>query len=208
MKPSHHRIVPNWLLLICAIVLVSALGYLTWWTCNQKDETATTIPVTSTNVNSNSNTNSAATAGWKTYTNDTYGFSFKYPEDDVANGDKSDSDSNVIIRTSDEYWLYTITVAPNTANQTLAQVAKQNFDKLSASITSYMTSEAGTTPTFAQSDLNIGGTPAKKMITTNKTGYSPSAEVVLIKNSNIITISPRAESDDFDTILSTFTFTK
>jgi hypothetical protein len=45
------------------------------------------------------------------------------------------------------------------------------------------------------------------MVTTTKTGYSPSAEVVIVKNNNIITISPRADSDEFNTILSTFQFT-
>jgi len=91
MKPSHHRIIPNWLLLICAIVLIIALGYLVWFYCVKKDETANTVPTATTNTNVNSNTNSAATADWKTYTNSTYGFSFKYPKDWKLDDDKSDN---------------------------------------------------------------------------------------------------------------------
>jgi len=85
MKPSHHRIIPNWLLLICAIVIVSALGYLVWFYCVKSESITTPTPTattTNTNANTNtSNTNSTATADWKTYTNSTYGYSIKYPKD-------------------------------------------------------------------------------------------------------------------------------
>jgi len=177
---------------------------------------AQTTDATQANTNNTSDSNSTtsattpiatvSTADWKTFSDKTYGFSFKYPAADVANSDTSDSDSNIYIRANDGYWLYTVTVTPNTANQTLAQVAKQNFDNLSTSITAYMKSESGAVPTFIKSDLNIGGILAKKMTTSTAIGYSPSAEVVMIKNNSIITISPRAESDEFNTVLSTFQF--
>lgn len=51
MKPSHHRIIPNWLLLVFAIVLIGALGYLTWYFINQNEATTTTASITA-NTNS------------------------------------------------------------------------------------------------------------------------------------------------------------
>lgn len=79
MKPSHHRLIPNWLLLICAVVLIIALSYLVWFYVTQPEPTGTTTPVASTNANTN--LNSTTTAGWKTYTNTVLGLNFKYPTD-------------------------------------------------------------------------------------------------------------------------------
>ena len=148
----------------------------------------------------------AATVGWQTYTDKTYGFSFKYPATYTVNDSSSDSDSSVYIRTSDDYWEYFITVTPNTTNGTLAQISTLDFTALSDSISAYTTSEGGSAVTFPQSDITIGGVAAKKMITSPTTGYSPSAEVDVIKGGNIIKIEPRLESAEFDTLLSSFQF--
>jgi flagellar basal body-associated protein FliL len=54
-----------------------------------------TTPIVSTSATSSLTTSPIDTTNWKTYTNDKYGFSFKYP-------DKSDSVDN-IIRITEEY---------------------------------------------------------------------------------------------------------
>ncbi len=63
------------LLLVFAIVLVGALAYLVWAQNTAPDTTdnsATTVKKTATAT-------TGETADWKTYTNETYGFSIKYP---------------------------------------------------------------------------------------------------------------------------------
>ncbi|MCX6809145.1 MAG: hypothetical protein NTZ65_00075 [Candidatus Berkelbacteria bacterium] len=81
------------ILLIVATVLV--FGYIGIWYGreNPKKETETTATVSATAVSSATTSATTAksatsstsatpeTASWKTYTNDTYGFSFKYPSD-------------------------------------------------------------------------------------------------------------------------------
>ncbi len=149
-----------------------------------------------------------STAGWKTFTNKTYNFSFKYPATDAVNSESSDSDNDIYVRTSDGYWLYRITVSSNTANQTLDYVANSEFEKLETEINDWAEEEGAATPLYQKSDLLIGGVMAKKITTQSNVGYSPSAKVVLIKDNNLITISPRIDSDEFSTILSTFQFTE
>jgi hypothetical protein len=159
-----------WIILISFVVTASIVGGGTYYLVNaqaNKDKDALQVQITdlnkkiintekslaevqtATTATQNTTTStvitpvaSVSTAGWKTFTNKTYAFSFEYPAADVVNGNSSDSDSNVYVRTDDEYWLYGVTVTPNSASQTLAQIAKQNFDKLSASISAYMTEEA------------------------------------------------------------------
>lgn len=59
---------------ILIVILIAALigGYLLYQNQNKPTPQSSPNPVTS---------NSAETANWKTYTNDRYGFSFKYPQD-------------------------------------------------------------------------------------------------------------------------------
>jgi len=78
------------LIVIFAAAVLLVGGVLAYWYYTDPNSYLSSIDATqvksntnaNANINANSNTNAntnSATADWKTYTNDTYGFSFKYP---------------------------------------------------------------------------------------------------------------------------------
>lgn len=60
------------------VVIIAGLGCLAWYLVTKKDIVNT---LESKIVNRNTNTPSVNTTDWKTYSSNTYGFSFKYPGD-------------------------------------------------------------------------------------------------------------------------------
>jgi hypothetical protein len=84
-KPAMVR---PWLLIVLIIIILVGGGYFAWYYLMGPGKaapstTSTTNPTTST-------TNSTvSTADWKTYTNMTYGYSFKYPSDWTINANNS-----------------------------------------------------------------------------------------------------------------------
>lgn len=76
MEPK--RALPKWLLITFISVAVIGAGFFAWWfLLGPGKKVATTATPVVTDV----------TAGWLTYTNNTYGFSFKYPKDWKASDD-------------------------------------------------------------------------------------------------------------------------
>lgn len=70
-----------WLWIILAAVVIIG-GGLTYWYVTSNNSSDITAAPSPTLTKTSSPTNSAnQTADWKTYTNNTYGFSFKYPKD-------------------------------------------------------------------------------------------------------------------------------
>lgn len=83
-EPKPKTIAP-WLLIVFLIVLVGGGGYLAWYYFMGpgkavKTSTTTTKTTDTTKTTTDTTTTAAtSTADWKTYTNDTYEFSIKYP---------------------------------------------------------------------------------------------------------------------------------
>ncbi|OGD57163.1 hypothetical protein A2V71_01925 [Candidatus Berkelbacteria bacterium RBG_13_40_8] len=82
--------VSKWLWIVLIVVVLGAAGYFGWYYLmgpGKKVETSTSTPTATTTTPSTNTTTPTTTtptttdktAGWKTYTNETYGFSFKYP---------------------------------------------------------------------------------------------------------------------------------
>jgi hypothetical protein len=89
---------PAWELIVGVIIgalLFGAIGYLAGSknanTTNDATATATTVADDSATVTESASTTTTAdmTANWKTYTNDTYGFSFRYPNTFAVSEDKN-----------------------------------------------------------------------------------------------------------------------
>jgi len=69
------------ILLVFAIVLVGALGYLVWDFNRTEDTTDYSTPVAKKKTETTTKTTTTdETADWKSYTNQAYSFSFKYPK--------------------------------------------------------------------------------------------------------------------------------
>lgn len=75
------------LLIVASAVVFGGVGYLVGTTQSKSSSsTASVTPsaVASKKASASATSTADATANWKTYTNDTYGFSFKYPSDWTA----------------------------------------------------------------------------------------------------------------------------
>lgn len=82
--PAHH--VTNSMkvvMLLLGIVLVITLGYFTWFVGSEQEATEEVAPSVKdeTEETATTETTTDETADWKTYTNATYNYSYKYPSD-------------------------------------------------------------------------------------------------------------------------------
>ncbi|OGD57129.1 hypothetical protein A2V71_01695 [Candidatus Berkelbacteria bacterium RBG_13_40_8] len=180
--------VATWLWVVFGVVVVAGAAFFSWYFLmgpGKKTETTTT-PTTTTTTDK--------TAGWKTYTNDTLGFSFKYPttyttkdSDKSLTGDAAGKEV-FVGETSNltEAKSVHVIVYPQASTYTL--VAPDGMD-----ITSI-------------SDTTVGGKTAKKYI-----GGDSNVYVVIANNRRYEIVVPtgliKADLDNFTTMLSTFKFT-
>jgi hypothetical protein len=102
------------------IVVVAALGFAGWyvWDKNKADNSANT-----TNPTAVPTPTADPTADWQTYTDDTYGFSFRYPSDATAsvNTYADLNASDVAVVTNDQKYGITITVNESMPGDEIAQ---------------------------------------------------------------------------------------
>jgi hypothetical protein len=98
------------LLAVLLVILVAVLvGGGVWWYMNQKQTAATTTTTSATAISQKTTTTTSAgqdeTAGWKTYTNNIFKFSLKYPstytiEDTLPKTSKIDNNANERLKIS------------------------------------------------------------------------------------------------------------
>ena len=216
----------NWLWIAIGIVIlliIGALGY--WMGSNKSEELAPVVPVAesavieeSPVVSTSPATSSTAdvTSSWKTYSNDTYGFNFKYPSDwqysentlipftvKVANQKVLDG---IGMEAPDGYYELAVNSFP----------AGYNFTDLSGSQTlsgstdlvNFVRSMEGLLPNenwtkVTQESKTIGGQNAIRF-----TGNGYETGWYLKLNSNIYSVKAVKSNSTIDQILSTFQFTK
>jgi hypothetical protein len=148
---------------------------------------------TSVHKSSNANTNTAntnsTTADWKTYTNSTYGFSFKYPKDfslsdKLPKTDKDSAPSEVLLLKNSKM---EISIWPKPAGW--------GYEDYSTEIST--------------NEVNVDGVKATERMLSN--GSNTAISVLSQVDSNPFfywaIISKQSDKTDFDTILSTFQFT-
>lgn len=190
---KEHKIISNWILLAAGIVIVAALAVIVWQFCNESYSSPSVVTTSNKNSNANSNTSNtnSATAGWKTYTNSIYGFSFKYPKDlTIKESPRSFSDE--ILGT------FCQTITLNEKSSIIVCDATDN-------LTNYGLREPNGMDPISSSDLKIGSHEARKYTSSNI------CYVVLGPKNNRIVLNTTNTSSknisELETILSTFQFT-
>ncbi|HOX41418.1 MAG TPA: hypothetical protein PK263_04440 [bacterium] len=139
-KPKKRKSWP-WILII--LVILAVIGAGAWYYTDAKnktaDEEATEETVETTEETSDNlediPTVVDETADWKTYTNTTYGFSFKYPSDYVLHVDMSgeydESKTNLFVDTQDVTKAGGADGACGSSSSSLYQSQKGSFEKTS-----------------------------------------------------------------------------
>lgn len=176
--------------------------------------TSGTIAATTTPSSSTSTPASATdkTAGWKTYTNNDYGYSFKYPADWSAQQSSSQTSTNckticasASFSGSNSFWTQVTDL-----DEFASSIQNGTFtDKSLLGYVRYSQSKDGLTETTVNDNAVV------KMKTTNlddSNGYSTG--FFLLKNSKIYAVyanyskTDTSSGDILNSILSTFQFTK
>lgn len=195
------------IVVVCAI-LFGAIGYV----IGNKKTTTPEVPVEPTITDDQTSpvvdetATADVTANWKTYTNDQFGFSIKYPSDYTGNIASGYSENDGVTIDSPSTGGYE---QPHLVNVE-AQKSSQNFDDYIASAAKDSLFAEATKITFA-------GQPAYEGV---ESGMVTSYGIITEKNGNIFTIvldtglvdglakNKAAISDIENQILSTFQFTK
>ncbi len=186
-------------LLVCVVVAALGMTYLLGrYESKQIDleNQITELQKTSTSISASEAVDE--TADWKTYTNTTYGFSFKYPEDWI----KTDSGEGLV-------QLYS-PVNPSTegrelnSTETKIVVYVKNVKDIN-NLENYVIQEGG--EISSKKDIIIDNISSKQFITTPEIGTKVTLAFVP-KDDRYFEILCAENSDRLDTILSTFQFTK
>lgn len=143
------------------------------------------------------------TADWKTYTNDTYGFSFKYPKEwNVEEKDKEitfrETGKSYQVEATDTY-IFGVFVSNNTKNQSAQEVAEERKSKFQGGADDPIT------------EIKISDKTGAQFI-----NYLDTTNYVISGNNVISLVLPNFGSesinkkfkDSFNQILATFQFTK
>ena len=158
----------------------------------------------------NNNTVVDETAGWKTYTQAEYGYSFKYP----VNATVNDNVSVITIDTDVQSGIYSIheiqSVGKNVAG------GKSLEDWANDDISYFAYYQKAKESDISITDTTVGGKPAKKIVAKNISSYG-NTHVIVIYNNNkgndvMLTIfgdtsSPSNETN-FNAFLNSFEFIK
>ncbi len=177
--------------------------------------TYVSVPVTTSRLTEDT----SLTANWQTYTNITYGYSFKYPSDrvlSVAQENLKNSSASVILdyknAIGDNYPTFYVDVF-SPAN---IPADVYNYDGFMSKLPHYLRMKIGETVTPANMPFNYSWTRKGDITVNNNSAYvfsSSSGEkrVVINKNNYLYVIGGYgAESEDsnFNSLLATFDFTK
>ncbi|MEK9167684.1 MAG: hypothetical protein AAB613_03005 [Patescibacteria group bacterium] len=198
-------------LLVFAIVLVGALAYLVWaantapdTTDNSPAVTNTTKPTT-TNNSSGSGSTANDMADWKTYTNSTIGFSFKYPPKTYTSS-KEGTDKFILYAEEDGQWQFHVDWKKTTNN-------------IATEVMTYLQTRNPNSCDYTETPLKVGGVEAKKIVLShtpgNKEGCYDGAgygntRILSISNGNLLTIAyeQNTELAIKEKVVSTFAFSK
>lgn len=217
-KPAvngNHVKTSTMLLLIIVVALLFALaGYLvgankTIGTTNSGDidlltATVSAIPSSTVSVSvSATSTPTDVTANWKTYTNDTYGFSFKHPTN-LTIGSQTNEEVTLNSDNGNGHWELQTDIKTNPGGLNLSQFTTNEINSKIGG------AEASTRNTTI-SDLTVGGKTAKKFSIANIGDYG-NVEVIIFLGNNALVIqgddSSKTSADELTNFLSTFQFTK
>jgi len=205
------------IVLIVSVVVLITLGIYVGFDLGQKDaatesaNTATSEISTTTQATETASpaTTQDETADWKTYTNDNYNYSVKYPPaisyKDIPSGVEGDSILDFYMNKDFTYRINA--VKNNTGYSTLKDFIKSSSAGLSVDDRNVFT------------EISINGEPAYKYINhlTDATSKKIGATVLLVKSDFYYQIetgsqySPEFTKDaesEFDQFVSTFRFTK
>jgi hypothetical protein len=155
-----------------------------------------TATSTSTSAASTSTTTADPTAGWKTYTNSTYGFSFKYPSSWTGSNSGNNSDGVVFSWTADDQ--------DGMFNGLALTVSTKSIDSLSLSsvATKTQSTVGGLTWTVVNYPASeTEHTPNSVSYLTTKNGKT------YVLNNQIVSGDSNATKATLDNIISTFQFT-
>lgn len=190
----------KWLLTVLAVVVVLGGGYLLYAKYGKSTTTVSTSPSpekTSTTPTTNE------TAGWKTYANDTYGFSFKYPKDwevKILEEDKGLYSTTIRFRpvSLKEDYLGSVEISTETTDTAISRI-KNSFSNNS---------------TFdGQSNTTFAGNEATKLAFTNKVDSNIKPILYLVPKTDLYIFGGEGSTSTQDNntikkIFSTFQFTK
>lgn len=194
-----------WLLIILLVGLLSgATGYLlaTTESTAQREDLQNQINNLQKQINDVNDTTSTTTsstddetADWKTYTNEEYGFSFKYPKDWV--------------KTNTNEGLVQLYNADTEAGRELLESETKIVVYVKATstvgdLTTYVTNNDGNIN--STSNVTVGGKSGKKFIVKPELGTKTTA-VYVLNDSTYYEIICMENSENFDNILSSFQFT-
>jgi hypothetical protein len=143
-------------------------------------------------------TSETDTSDWKTYTNETYGFSMKYPSDWTKKTNTGEGLVQIYSNYSDDQGK---DLAPN---QTKTVVYAEPSSAIT-DLQNYVTTNNGKINSV--SDITVGNLSGKKYIVTPEVGTKATV-VYVLKGNTYFEIICMENSDQFDTILSTFQFTQ
>lgn len=188
MPQKTNKKFPKWAWWVIGIVGAVVLIGIGWWVAsakykaeNQKlkDQLSTTSSTTSSSTTTTST--SDPYAGWKTYTNDEFGFSFKYPPEwSISHNAENYNDARKYLielsKGNDKYLIEVI----NAGDMTLTQFIDEWYGGL----------ENG--PTYV-TETKINGAPAAKFFMqksyASDTKFAGSGYISFIKDGNSIDIS-------------------
>jgi hypothetical protein len=147
-----------------------------------------------------------ATAGWKTYTNSTYGYSFKYPANDEITSPPT-SNAATVNGADGGHWIFAVDI-PDEAN---GLSLSDYVDQLIAAKIKIGSNDAGIKLSSTKTNITVGGKNAIEFSIKNYGDYG-NAGATLYDNGNTINIkgdtATTQNNADFTLFLSTFQFTK
>lgn len=213
-KDRGHLIKVLVIVVLCA-VLFGAIGYILGSKKTIKPEApvaetaiieASEVPVVNSPTTS---TTADVTANWKTYTNDTYGFSFKYPSGWTYITSSTDRDPlQVIVSTQG-------TINSEADPSTTITLTSESVD----SVVSVDESRYSATADYSKSTSTFAGQPATIIqYSSNERDSTNINKIVIFAKDNLTYVLGGITTDnlytanesraEFDNILSTFQFTK
>lgn len=96
MEEKPKKYISSWIAWSIIALAVGITGFASWYQWNQIDTitSSMSISVVKKSATTAKTATDVANTDWKTYTNDTYGFSFKYPKDWVVSEIPASATSN------------------------------------------------------------------------------------------------------------------